>query len=93
MLAAELVLTLSARQDSRRDQYCREDSQKLEERGEMIFRAVSCLLLSLAHSESLETGSVRLRTDHNCPLLDGVFVSIMRRIFNPGYHKVLHYIT
>merc|ERR1712073_264838 len=59
----------------------------------MIFRAVSCLLLSLAHSESLETGSVRLRTDLNCPLLDGVFVSIMRRIFNPGYHKVLHYIT
>ena len=24
----------------------------------------------------------------SCPLLEGVFVSIMRRIFNPGYHKV-----
>merc|ERR1711990_410232 len=25
----------------------------------------------------------------SCPLLDGVFVSIMRRILNPGYHKDL----
>merc|ERR1711990_574313 len=25
----------------------------------------------------------------SCPLLEGVFVSIMRRIFNPGYHKDL----
>ena len=25
----------------------------------------------------------------SCPLLDGVFVSVMRRIFNPGFHKEL----
>ena len=24
----------------------------------------------------------------SCPLLDGVFVSVMRRIFSPGFHKV-----
>ena len=24
----------------------------------------------------------------NCPLLEGVFVSVMRRIFSPGFHKV-----
>ena len=32
---------------------------------------------------------VKVRGDQgSCPLLEGVFVSIMRRIFNPGYHKV-----
>ena len=25
----------------------------------------------------------------HCPLLDGLFVSVMRRIFNPGFHKQL----
>ena len=24
----------------------------------------------------------------SCPLLEGVFVSVMRRIFSPGFHKV-----
>ena len=25
----------------------------------------------------------------SCELLDGVFVSVMRRIFSPGFHKVI----
>ena len=26
----------------------------------------------------------------SCDLLDGVFVSVMRRIFSPGFHKVTY---
>ena len=25
----------------------------------------------------------------SCDILDGVFVSVMRRIFSPGFHKVI----
>ena len=25
----------------------------------------------------------------SCPLLDGVFLSVLRRVFGPGYHKEL----
>ena len=49
--------------------------------------AVFLLLLvaGLTHSQEL-----KVRSDQaSCPLLEGVFVSIMRRIFNPGYHKVM----
>ena len=52
----------------------------------MICRPFSLILLCLSYSSGSQ---VKLKTDQNlCPLLDGVFVSIMRRIFNPGYHKV-----
>ena len=57
----------------------------------MIFRPVALLIFSLSPlAASLEAGAgaVRIKNEQNCPLLDGVFVSIMRRIFNPGYHKV-----
>lgn len=55
----------------------------------MIFRPIALLLFSLSPlAASLEAGAVRIKNEQNCPLLDGVFVSIMRRIFNPGYHKV-----
>jgi len=53
----------------------------------MICRPFSLILLCLSNSSGSQ---VKLKTDQNlCPLLDGVFVSIMRRIFNPGYHKEL----
>ena len=52
----------------------------------MICRHFSFILLCLSYSSGSQ---VKLKTEQNvCPLLDGVFVSIMRRIFNPGYHKV-----
>ena len=42
------------------------------------------LVTGLTNSQEL-----KVRSDQaSCPLLEGVFVSIMRRIFNPGYHKV-----
>ena len=43
------------------------------------------VVTGLTHSQEL-----RVRSEQaSCPLLEGVFVSIMRRIFNPGYHKVM----
>ena len=37
-----------------------------------------------------DSQELKVRSDQaSCPLLEGVFVSIMRRIFNPGYHKVI----
>ena len=42
------------------------------------------VVMGLTNSQEL-----KVRSDQaSCPLLEGVFVSIMRRIFNPGYHKV-----
>ena len=43
------------------------------------------LVTGLTDSQDLKVRSEQA----SCPLLEGVFVSIMRRIFNPGYHKVL----
>merc|ERR1719145_68678 len=31
----------------------------------------------------------RRRGEDSCPFLDGVYVSVMRRIFNQGFHKQL----
>merc|ERR1719369_1439071 len=31
----------------------------------------------------------RRRGEESCPFLDGVYVSVMRRIINPGFHKQL----
>ena len=48
--------------------------------------AVFLLLLVSGLTDSQE---LKVRGEQaSCPLLEGVFVSIMRRIFNPGYHKV-----
>ena len=38
---------------------------------------------------SVGTTVAERETAASCPLLDGVFVSVMRRIFNPGFHKEL----
>ena len=91
MLAAEFVLTLSARQPSpARTEFGSILNTEGRDFAEMILRDLTLLLLSLSPlAESLDPGAVRIKSDQNCPLLDGVFVSIMRRIFNPGYHKVL----
>ena len=43
------------------------------------------LVTGLTDSQELKVRSEQA----SCPLLEGVFVSIMRRIFNPGYHKVM----
>ena len=48
--------------------------------------AVFLLVMVSGLTDSQE---LKVRSDQaSCPLLEGVFVSIMRRIFNPGYHKV-----
>ena len=47
-------------------------------------------LLLLVVSGRTDSQELKVRSEQaSCPLLEGVFVSIMRRIFNPGYHKVL----
>jgi hypothetical protein len=38
-----------------------------------------------SRKQSLDVGGVTAE----CPLLSGVYVSVMRRIFNPGIHKQL----
>ena len=43
------------------------------------------VVMGLTNSQELKVRTYQA----SCPLLEGVFVSIMRRIFNPGYHKVL----
>ena len=51
-------------------------------------------LLLLVVSGRTDSQELKVRSEQaSCPLLEGVFVSIMRRIFNPGYHKVLGKIT
>ena len=51
--------------------------------------AVFLLVVVSGLTDSQEL-KVRSASDQaSCPLLEGVFVSIMRRIFNPGYHKVI----
>lgn len=47
-------------------------------------------LLGLGTWGEVSVGTMAERdTAATCPLLDGVFVSVMRRIFNPGFHKEL----
>ena len=55
----------------------------------MISPAGLVTVLVLLVSGPTSSQEVKVRGDQgSCPLLEGVFVSIMRRIFNPGYHKV-----
>jgi len=54
--------------------------------------ALAVLLVSTLISVSAAEVAINtIPTQHQgtCPLLDGVFVSVMRRIFNPGFHKEL----
>ena len=60
----------------------------------MSVRMVPLLLLPLLGlgtwgEVSVGTTVAERETAASCPLLDGVFVSVMRRIFNPGFHKEL----
>ena len=51
-------------------------------------------LLLLVVSGRTDSQELKVRSEQaSCPLLEGVFVSIMRRIFNPGYHKVMRKIS
>ena len=47
----------------------------------------SILLQNIQSSGQVSIGTLPAEAGA-CPLLDGVFVSVMRRIFNPGFHKV-----
>ena len=60
----------------------------------MKFALALLLLLSIHKSES-QRGATRIRTPvkkpnvvpKNCPFYGGIFTSVMRRIFNAGFHK------
>jgi len=54
----------------------------------MNFVLLVYTLTSICSSGVLGQGkSVGALKNDNCPLLDGIYVSVMRRIFNPGIHK------
>lgn len=52
---------------------------------------LSLLLPLLLVQEAWSQGKTmsRRRGEESCPFLDGVYVSVMRRIINPGFHKQL----
>ena len=54
-------------------------------RAGLVAGLLAVLVTGLTDSQDLKVRSEQA----SCPLLEGVFVSIMRRIFNPGYHKVM----
>lgn len=45
---------------------------------------LSCFCVSTVLAQGKTVGALK---DDNCPLLSGIYVSVMRRIFNPGIHK------
>jgi len=49
------------------------------------------VLLSLLVAQAVAQGKTmaRRKGEDSCPFLDGVYVSVMRRIINPGFHKKL----
>ena len=52
----------------------------------MLFSATLLLpVISVAAEVSIASLPAEVGS---CPLLEGVFVSVMRRIFSPGFHKV-----
>jgi len=50
---------------------------------------LSTLLVNFCSMEVANKSPSSSSQHGSCPLLDGVFVSVMRRIFNPGFHKEL----
>ena len=52
----------------------------------MLFSA-TLLLPVISVSAEVSIGSLPAEMG-SCPLLEGVFVSVMRRIFSPGFQKV-----
>jgi len=49
-----------------------------------VLMVTSVLSVSLVQGQGKSVG---IPGDENCPLLSGVYVSVMRRIFKPGIHK------
>ena len=54
--------------------------------GSVVRLCVLLIFLDQSHSEVSINNNVPAE---QCELLDGIFVSVMRRIFSPGYHKEL----
>merc|ERR1719422_2445709 len=55
----------------------------------MITLIKTLLMIDLCQSEVAINTSPAEHGHGSCLILDGVFVSVMRRIFNPGFHKEL----